>query len=115
MDSDAATPVEPELTGSCGDNVTWKLEDGVLIFSGTGATYDYHLMDRPWDDYCMDITKVVIGNGITVIGGNLCSNFDNLQEITIPASVSKIEMSAFENCTSLKKITFLGDAPDVIA
>ena len=36
---------------------------------------------------------------------------DSLKEVTIPASVSKIEINPFLNCNSLKTVKFMGDAP----
>lgn len=98
------TTVPEAADNYCGDNVTWRYENGVLTFSGTGTTYDYHKKDRPWDEYRLAITKVVIENGITVIGGNLCSNFDNMREVSIPSSVKTIDIYAFAHCKSLTSV-----------
>ncbi|MCD7861221.1 MAG: hypothetical protein LUG25_04890, partial [Oscillospiraceae bacterium] len=35
-------------SGTCGDNVTWVLEDGILTISGTGAMEDYSRADAPY-------------------------------------------------------------------
>lgn len=66
--------------GYCGTtghetDVTWLLTgespNCTLTISGTGAMADYEdLSERPWDGYVGDITKVVIGDGVTSIGNN---------------------------------------------
>ena len=35
-----------------------------------------------------------------------------LENVTIPSSVTTIGDSVFADCTSLKEVTFLGDAPE---
>ena len=63
-----------ELSGTCGDNITWEIdaETGVLTISGTGAMKDYSTSDTSrspfyYNDY---IKTAVIGEGITSIGGH---------------------------------------------
>ena len=34
-------PEVGEYSGTCGDNLTWKLESGVLTISGTGGMWDW--------------------------------------------------------------------------
>lgn len=34
-------------SGSCGENATWRLEDGILTISGTGAMKDYEFGESP--------------------------------------------------------------------
>lgn len=51
-------------TGAC----TWTLSGGVLTISGSGATENFTIDSvLPWGH---DITKVVIGSGVTNISGN---------------------------------------------
>ena len=54
------------------------------------------------------ISTFAIPDGVKEIGFNAFSMCDALTEITIPGTVSVINMFAFDNCTSLKKINFLG-------
>ncbi len=57
------------VTGTCGDNLTWSLENGTLTISGTGAMTDYTSTDHaPWYDYGADIQELSIGAGVTKIG-----------------------------------------------
>ena len=70
-------------SGTCGENLTWDLTNGVLTISGTGEMENYHIYydvapESPWYNYRNSINTVIINNGCTSIG-----NF------------------AFRNCTSL--------------
>jgi len=47
---------------------------------------------------------------VTVIGGDAFSGFENLESITIPASVTRINDWAFSFCTNLKSVTFAEDS-----
>ena len=95
-----------ERSGTCGDNVTWTLDDeGTLTISGTGATKDYQTNNRSPFDHKTDIKKVVINDGVTSIGYGLFLYCSNLSEVSIPNSVTSIGTGAFYQCTSLKNIT----------
>ncbi len=92
------------VTGSCGENLTWELnEDGVLTISGTGDMYDMDYR-QPWEDYCADITSVVIENGVTSIGNSAFYLCTNMTSIEIPNSVTSIGEYAFNNCKSLTNV-----------
>ena len=101
-----------EKSGSCGDNVTWTLDDeGTLTISGTGAMRDYQ------DEYYLfagdrspfinntGIKKVVIESGVTSIGSALFYKCSNLSEVSIPNSVTSIGEKAFFKCTNLTNIS----------
>jgi hypothetical protein len=48
-------------SGSCGDNLTWKLTfDSVLTISGTGVMYDYTSTTQPWNSYKQQIKTINI-------------------------------------------------------
>ena len=85
-------------TGDC----TWSLDGTVLAISGNGRMGDYSYSSAsPWGN---DITKVVIGNGVTSIGEEAFYDCIRLASITIPDSVINIGRAAFGNCTSLVSI-----------
>ncbi len=94
-------------SGTCGDNLTWDLTNGVLTISGTGAMYDYGRNNPPfWNspEYHSSITSIVINNGATSIGSSAFIGCDNLTTVTIPNSVTSIGESAFGGCYSLTSI-----------
>lgn len=93
-------------SGTCGDNLTWNLIDGVLTISGTGTMTDWTQSSKsPWDLYSKNITSVTIGNNVTSIGSLAFFNCSGLTSITIPNSVTSIGEGAFYNCTGLTSIT----------
>ena len=87
------------VNGTCGENLTWTLENGVLTISGTGE-----MTEVPWKNYAKDITKVVIEEGVTSIAYQAFSGCTSLSDISIPDSVTTIEGGAFRFCTSLEQI-----------
>lgn len=111
-------------SGTCGDNLTWKLtDDGTLTISGTGdmdtGTKDYNTghglywlddyavenYHAPWYNDNLNIKTIVIKNGVTNIGINAFAGCKNLTSITIPASVTSIGDVAFNDCNSLISIS----------
>ena len=93
-------------SGTCGDNLTWNLTNGVLTISGTGAMKDYMTSyPAPWYSYRTSVQYVVIGNGVTSIGSNAFYNCDSLTSVTIPNSVTSIGSRAFSGCRSLTSVT----------
>ena len=98
--------------GTCGDNVTWTLDNlGTLTISGTDEMTDYSVEGSPF--YAEnDITSVVIESGVTSIGSYAFSGCDALTSVTIPAGVASIGNSAFESCTALTDIYYGGSYTD---
>ena len=135
------TPTSGEC-GVSGNNVTWNFDSatGTLTISGTGAMADYNT-DVAYPEWSNteekrgNITKVVIGYGVTRIGNDsfygcikveevvfernengessvtaigdyvFASNWD-LTSIVIPASVEGIGNYAFNACYSLSSLVF---------
>ena len=100
------TYVGPKNT--CGKNLTWTLENGVLTISGTGEMAGFVGVgeegpggpndDCPWKAERSKITSVVISEGVTSIGEYAFTGCKNLKSISIPDSVVSIGDSAFESC-----------------
>ncbi len=86
-------------SGTCGENLTWTLEDGILTISGTG--------EMGWDplgSVKSAIKSVVIEDGVTTIGGYAFYGCENLTSVTLPDSVTVIRDSAFRACPALTEI-----------
>ena len=92
-------------SGTCGENLTWDLTDGVLTISGTGAMKDYYSNKSPWYNNHSSITSVTIGTGVTSIGDWAFSECSSLTSVTIPNSVTSIGDWAFSECSSLTSVT----------
>ena len=92
-----------ESSGTCGPNLKWHLtDDGVLTITGKGEMYDYSYTPWSYDD----LTRVIIGNGVTTIGKNAFVGRSSLTSVTIPNSVTTIGEAAFSGCRSLTSVTF---------
>ena len=82
--------------GDMSDTVAWAFDadTGTLTITGTGAIPS--VATKPWQSYVSQITKIVIGEGITEIpGGGLFSHVDNLDRVEMPETITKIGGDAF--------------------
>ena len=85
-------------TNKCGDDVYWKVEDGVLTIYGEGATYDFsirddyatgeHFSNAPWADHAEEITSITVEEGVTYVGNMAFIYLDNLTTINYPATLT---------------------------
>ena len=100
VESFAADEITSGVTGDC----TWSLDGTVLTISGNGKMedYGYNAKKAPWGTL---ITKAIIENGVTRIGGLAFTNCPSLTSVTIPDSVTSIGWYAFKDCTSLTSVT----------
>ena len=92
-----------ESSGSCGDNITWTLDDDDnLTLTGSGQMADYNeTYERPWSD---NVKTVKFAGDITGIGSSAFRGCSSLESIEIPNSVTSIGYAAFEYCSRLKKV-----------
>ena len=98
------------VTGVCGDNLTWSLNNaGTLTVSGTGDMYDYSMYGEtvaPWTELADQIKNIVIEDGATNVGNYAFVGCTNLTSVTMPDSVTVISDSAFRNCYALTTVDF---------
>lgn len=90
------------LSGECGETVTWKydVETKTLTASGTGKI-EWKVSSGEVE---RNARKLIIGEGITIVGEYAFSHFSNLSEIELPKTLKNIEPYAFYGC-SIKTIT----------
>ncbi len=99
LNAGATSPsVQITYSGKCGDNLTWKNENGILTISGTGDMYSRPAWNTP------AFTKVVIEDGVTSISQEAFWFRSNITDIEIADSVTSIGESAFWRCTNLDNI-----------
>ena len=93
-------------SGTCGDNLTWTLDDnGTLTISGEGAMANWSSSSYvPWYSSRDSIQDVIIGNSVTSIGDWAFWCCSSLTSVTIPDSVTSIGGSAFCYCSSLESV-----------
>ena len=56
--------------------------------------------------YLYSARNISISNTVTELGLMMCTNFKNLEEISIPGNVTTIYDWAFDNCVNLRKVYF---------
>ena len=125
----APTTLWAEQSGTCGDNVTWSVNDeGVLTIEGKGAMTDYNCWESPFEAlspapqivvikgevttigkyafyYCTGLQSADISGSVTSIGQYAFSECVGLEEVTISSPVKSIGSHAFEKCSELTSIT----------
>ena len=105
-ETDGSTEESETLSGTCGDNLTWTLDDeGTLTISGAGSMTGYVWGTAPWDDSRASIQRVVMEDGVTTVGQAAFYGSNGLTSVTIPDSVTSIGDYAFYGCSSLTSIT----------
>ena len=92
-----------DKSGTCGKNLTWTYVESIktLTISGRGAMTDY--TDSPWKS--LNITTVVIQDGVTSIGNCAFQNCSGLTSVTIPNTITSIGGGSFANCSELASVT----------
>lgn len=99
--------VSADTTGTCGDNVTWTIEDGTLTISGEGAMKDYAWNEsRPWKDY--SVSKIVIGEGVTRVGDYAFREMESVTSVTFPSTLKSVGDYAFSQ-VSIAELTIPAD------
>ena len=90
-------PLTVRSQGKCGSNVYWTIySDGTLYINGTGSISNYSYFG-PWGE-ATEIYNVVLSRGITSIGMRAFRGCSNIENITIPNTVTYIGYAAFA-CT----------------
>ena len=100
----ARSPAEYEAQGfqPLSDGLYWKLEGRRLTIGGVGEMEDYSFENRPpWDVAPMDITVLVIEEGVRSIGTRAFDGCGLLSTADLPESLVSIGSAAFEGCTNL--------------
>ena len=60
------------------------------------------------------LSEVRLPNQLVSIGKQAFYGCDSLSRIVIPATVEEVRSSAFKECASLKRVEFLGNAPEIL-
>ncbi len=103
--TEAIDKLEPGISGSY-DNISWTFRDGVLTVSGEGDASGFFDGEAPWikRGLAKDVEKAVVKEGITCIGQKYFKDLENLESVSLPATLTEIGSEAFRNCESLTEI-----------
>lgn len=105
-----AQHVSAQSSGTCGEDLTWTLSNGILSINGTGETY-YYVSDStstesaPWMSERKNVKAAVVSEGVTVLGNGLFYGCSNLTMVSLPKTLKSIGSDAFANCSSLEDVT----------
>ena len=92
--------------GECNGNISWRLGyDEILYITGNGHIPGYDFDNIPWGAYRENISKVVIEDGIDVIGKNAFLGCYNLVSAELAPTVRLIDDGAFYGCKAISEIT----------
>ena len=98
---DVALPAKASSSGSCGDDLTWTLENDTLTIRGEGPMYDYggDGETAPWHDFIPEsgYLTVDIGEGVTSIGQDAFNGGAAIRQLDLPDSLQAIGDRAFRS------------------
>jgi hypothetical protein len=102
-------PEEPEniAEGTIdGTDIAWVIDaEGTLTVSGTGAIPNYtRSATAPWTSYSKQVKKIVVADGITVIGECAFYNLQKATSIELPETVKELRLQ-FIRGTGVTEIT----------
>ena len=95
---------EIETSGICGEDMTWRYEEGQLTIEGTGYMDDFE-EDAPWAAFKDEIIRVELKGDIEYIGGRAFTDYDNLSTVNFGTALYEIGPEAFMNCDGLTAIS----------
>ena len=105
-----------QLSGTCGDNLTWTFTtaDCTLSISGRGEMYDYNYpSDQPWYNFNQGIKNISLPDGMTSIGNWTFQKCLALTQINIPDGVTSIGSYAFSSCSALTQVDIPGSVTSI--
>ncbi len=105
------------LSGKCGANITYTLENGVLTLTGSGSMSNYYYLrddpiydqaypdsNAPWKEYADEITALNLDDRITSIGKSAFWGLGNVTgKLKLPGQLKTIGSYAFYRCDSFSR------------
>ena len=103
-----------DIYETCGANLTWILNEGTLLISGTGNMTDYDDEQAPpWYEYKDAITTIILSDGVASIGSYAFADCDRVGFIRQAGTIKQIGAYAFQNCISLTEINLPEDLREI--
>ena len=104
---DAQRVMAVSAVNSCGDDLTWTLENSVLTISGKGEMDSYAPdAPAPWAAFAGEIERVIIGEDVEKIGAYAFSGLEKLASVSFEedSRLAVIEEYAFADCKELREL-----------
>ncbi len=114
-ETEPSAPEEPAQSAapaaegqSCGEELTWRFDNGTLTISGSGAMTDFTLLEAPWDLAGQSIRteRLEVESGVTYLGSYAFAACCNLREVSLPDTLTAIGSFAFADCVELRSVEF---------
>lgn len=93
-----------QISGKCGQSISWRLDGTVIKIVGSGSMDNGSNLG--WKDFRKTITEVTVSDGITRIGDRAFMSMTKLSKVALGRDVRFIGEKAFYMCTSLTDIQF---------
>ena len=91
-------------TGVCGENLIFTYLNDLLLIQGSGPMTNFDYENKaPWETPDSPIKRIIIDDGVTSIGDYAFSSCTQLEELTLPSTLTQIGKNAFTGC-SLKTL-----------
>lgn len=111
-----------EKSGNLGESLKWSFNNGTLTISGNGEMGAQDTYSCPWMQSksnnsatikAEEVKELVIQEGVTSTGENMCWECTNLAKVTLPKSLTKIGKKSFYNCKSLTEIVIPDNVTEI--
>ncbi|MDY3225228.1 MAG: leucine-rich repeat protein [Candidatus Faecousia sp.] len=93
-------------SGSCGESLTWTLQNGKLTVFGSGEMHSFSEGGTPWDHWKDAITSVELQPGVTTVGAFAFAGCTQLEKVFLPDGLLSVESCAFRGDTDLQTLRF---------
>ena len=101
------------ITGKCGNNATYVLENGRLKICGTGEVECIVFIDDEgevdeksiWKDKEIEVVEAEIEEGITSLSMFAFLGLDKLERVKLPDTLKEIGDFCFADCSNLRSMT----------
>lgn len=91
--------------GVCGENLIYTYVNDLLMIQGSGPMTNFDYENKaPWETPDSPIKRIIIHDGVTSIGDYAFSSCTQLEELTLPGTLTQIGKNAFTGC-SIKTLT----------
>lgn len=97
--------------GSCGANVTWKIDGSKLIISGSG---DMQTDTKPWDAYSSTINSIEVEGSVTSICDNAFSGLKNVRLLSFNDGSTTLKLGKYAFSASEMDNVYVGRNTDIL-
>ena len=99
------TALAAPTSGSCGKNLSWKLDGDLLTISGSGNMVEFFQKDgAPWRHLKDRTERIVIGDGVTSVSFEAFQGFDKVRYVHVGDGVREVRTGAFNELPALKEV-----------